>query len=366
MSIKTVEVKEGNVISAANSFLKGLLESGSVDVLLAPQVAPSKKAAFPVMISDPEKLDTNVFAPVLPVSTASILSKITMITKAGKTVGVVMRACQLRAVVELVKLNQADLENILLIGVDCLGTFPINTYARFPEDVTPTEFLLKGSGVEKYLRTACAACKNPIPLNADITIGIVGTDRSKELLIQANTEAAENLIKELPDFKKKEKREKAVKEMLEQKDKARATFIKEKSDIVGINKLGEFFDTCINCHNCMNMCPICYCKECFLDSSVFDLEADRYLSKAKNKGPFKMPPDSILFHITRMNHMILSCVQCGLCEQACPCNIPLMDLFIPVAESSQKEFKYDPGKDPSESLPLAVFREDEYEQVGEK
>ena len=78
-----------------------------------------------------------------------------------------------------------------------------------------------------------------------------------------------------------------------------------------------------------------------------------------------MPTDSLLFHVTRMNHMTLSCVQCGLCEQACPNNIPLMDIVIPVADNAQAEFKYDPGRDPEEELPLVVFREDEYQQVGE-
>jgi formate dehydrogenase subunit beta len=67
-----------------------------------------------------------------------------------------------------------------------------------------------------------------------------------------------------------------------------------------------------------------------------------------------------------MNHMILFCVQCGLCEQACPANIPLMDLFAAVAENAQATFNYSPGKDPEEEPPLVVYRENEYRQVGEK
>jgi formate dehydrogenase subunit beta len=65
-----------------------------------------------------------------------------------------------------------------------------------------------------------------------------------------------------------------------------------------------------------------------------------------------------------MNHMILSCVQCGLCEQACPGNIPLLDLLAPVAEKAQSTFNYSPGKNSDDELPLAVYREDEYENVG--
>ena len=64
--------------------------------------------------------------------------------------------------------------------------------------------------------------------------------------------------------------------------------------------------------------------------------------------------------------MILSCVECGLCEQACPNGIPLMDVLINVAEHAQKEFNYQPGKDSKEKVPMIVYKEDEFLEVGEK
>jgi formate dehydrogenase subunit beta len=99
---------------------------------------------------------------------------------------------------------------------------------------------------------------------------------------------------------------------------------------------------------------------------VFDAEAYKYLRKAEHKGLFKLPNDSLLFQLGRMNHMILSCVECGLCEQACPNNIPLMDIFIIVAENAQKEFEYHPGKDVKDKIPMIVYREDEFSEIGEK
>jgi formate dehydrogenase subunit beta len=115
----------------------------------------------------------------------------------------------------------------------------------------------------------------------------------------------------------------------------------------------------------MKACPVCYCKECLFESSVFDLEGNKYMSKAKGKGAFKTPTDSLLFHITRFNHMMLSCVQCGLCEQACPSNIPLMDIISEIADNSQGEFDYEPGKDLEDPLPMVVYREEEFQDVGE-
>ena len=39
--------------------------------------------------------------------------------------GVVLRSCEIRALVELVKFQQAKLDNALIIGVDCLGTYKV-------------------------------------------------------------------------------------------------------------------------------------------------------------------------------------------------------------------------------------------------
>jgi len=372
MSHKILKVKGGDPVESCNAMLKELLKSKKIHALLVAQETPTKKISFPVLISDPEKLNADIFAPILPVATASIVSKMTKFEAAKKPIGVVMRPCQIRAFAELVKLNQANPENIIIIGVDCLGTFPVNTYADFPENKSPTKYLIdtfakKTDDADKYLRSACRVCKDPTPTNADIVVGIYGMDAKKELLIESHTEAGKKLIEGLKlDASKEHDREKAVKSIHEHKTKNHAAFVKEKSSIKGIDALATFYDKCINCHNCMKACPICYCKECLFDSSVFDAEAYKFLRKADSKGLFKMPTDSLLFHLGRMNHMILSCVECGLCEQACPNEIPLMEVLINVADNAQKEFEYTPGKDPKEKIPMIVYRENEFTEVGEK
>jgi formate dehydrogenase subunit beta len=340
--------------------------------LLVMQEVPSKIISFPVLISNYDQLNSNVFAPVLPVSTATIISKITKVEGASKPIGVIMRSCQIRALVELAKLNQANIENIVIIGVDCLGTFPMNIYSDFPEKTTPTEFIFdsfkKKSDIVKYLRSACYTCKDPIPSNADIVIGLYGMNPKKELLIQINSEKGKKVLEgiRLEVLKDTKNREKDIKGIQEEKTKNRMDFIKDKSNIKGIEALAKFFDKCVNCHNCMKICPICYCKECLFESSVFDLELNKYIGKAEKKGLFKMPSDSILFHTTRMNHMVVSCVGCGLCEQACPSDIPLMEIITPIGENVQKEFKYAPGSDIEEKIPMVIYKEDEYQEVGEK
>ena len=373
MTQKVLKVKDNDVIGSTNDFLKHLLSSGKIQALLVPQSTPSKKVAYPVLIADPKKLHADIIAPILPVATATIISKMTKVQSPSKPIAVVMRSCQIRALIELVKLNQANLTNIIIIGVDCSGTFPMNVYAGFQEKKTPTQFILetmnkKSAEAEPYLRSACQICKDPIPTHADIVLGFYGADIEKEIVVEAHTEVGKDLIKDLALEEQQEgkNREKAIKEIREEKTKKRTMFLKEKEGVKGIGKVAEFFDKCVNCHNCRQACPICYCKECLFDSSVFDAEAYKFIRRAENKGLFKLPSDALLFQLGRMNHMILSCVECGLCEQACPNNIPLMDVFIPAAENAQKQFDYHPGKDKNEKVPMIVYREDEFLEVGEK
>ncbi|MGF3554957.1 MAG: Coenzyme F420 hydrogenase/dehydrogenase, beta subunit C-terminal domain [Thermoplasmatota archaeon] len=373
MTYKVLKIKDGDITKSINEMFKEILKSGKVKALLIPQEVPSKKMVFHVLVSNPEKLNADIITPVLASSTATIVSHMTKIKQANKPIAVVMRPCQIRALLELVKLNQANLENIVIIGVDCLGTIPIKLFSDFQKNKTPTHFLIdsfkkKNNEMDNYMRTSCLVCKEPVPNNADVTIGLFGVDIEKEILVESHTDTGKKLLEDLKletISKEGHVREKAVKEIIEEKNKKHTDFIKQKSAIKGIEALTKFFDKCINCHNCMKVCPICYCKECLFESTVFDAEAYKFLRKAENKGLFKMPTDTVLFHLGRMNHMILSCVECGLCSQACPVDIPLMEIFIPVADNAQKEFNYHPGKDPKEKIPMIVYREDEYKEVGE-
>jgi len=261
MTQKVLKVKDNDVIGTTNEFLKHLLSTGKIQALLVPQSTPSKKVAYPVLITDPKKLHADVIAPILPVATATMISKMTKVQPPSKPIGVVMRSCQIRALIELVKLNQASLTNLVIIGVDCPGTFPINIYAEFPEKTTPTQFLLeawvkKSNEAEKYLRSACQICKDPIPTNADIILGLYGADIEKEIIVEAHSEIGKDLIKEIPHEEEKEgkNREKAIKEIREEKTKKRTLFLKEREGIKGIEKVAEFFDKCVNCHNCRQAC----------------------------------------------------------------------------------------------------------------
>ena len=367
--VVTLVASEGSIVKGIQQVLKDMLEKGLVDACLVPLELPSKGNVVQSLVTSQQVLDSaNPLAPVLPVNTARIVSQITKIASSEKKVAVVARSCELRALTELAKLKQASLENIVTIGVDCFGTFKVTDYVEAVKgNASASQNYLKEAKEGKSdsrLRDACKACEYPYPLNADITIGLFGVD---EALLIANTSEGEAIVDglDLSEGKGADQRDAAIKNIVAEKIKYRdEIFAQTEKECHGLENLGVLFTPCIGCHNCRDMCPICYCKECVFDSSTFTFEADKYVGLSSRKGAIRMPTDTILFHVVRLNHMVTSCVGCGLCQDACPNEVSVFRIFRLVGSKVQPTFDYIPGQNIDDPLPLTTFKEDELEKVG--
>jgi formate dehydrogenase subunit beta len=197
-----LSVGDGGTLEAIRTFLRHLLQRKLVDALLVPLELPAGNNVAPTIVSNPDMLQTaNPLAPVMPLNSARLVSLMTTVSPSPNRLGVVLRSCELRALIELVKLKQASLENLLLIGVDCLGTYSISDYGKFvQETASPVrDFLNKfREGKEDpLLRQACQVCEYPIPMNADLVIGLVGMDFNTGILLKANTPQGEEIMEEL-------------------------------------------------------------------------------------------------------------------------------------------------------------------------
>jgi formate dehydrogenase subunit beta len=366
-----VDVQE-STLKTIQGLLRGLLEKGVVDALLVPMTMPAGSVA-PMLVSDPAALDrADPLAPVLPINAARAASQLTM-TAHKEKLGVVLRACEIRALVELVKFQQASLDNTLIAGVDCLGAYPVTAYQGAGNRQQVVEALLTGaaSGQPKpfdgmEFRAACQMCDQPLPEgdHVALTIGLVGVEPGKVYLkARKDLAAALGLTASAAPAGRKAAAQTLVASRTAARDAAFAGF---RDRVHTMDGLLQEFSTCIRCHNCMTNCPICYCRECIFRTPTFEHESQLYYQWAERKGTVRMLPDTLLFHLTRLNHMATSCVGCGVCTEACPVDIPVGTVFRTVGQKVQAIFDYHPGRSLDEAAPVQEFREDELTTMGER
>jgi formate dehydrogenase subunit beta len=366
-----ISVENNDTLGAVRGFLKRLLEAGVIDALLVPMETPAGTVT-PALVADPNLLDAaNPLAPVMGLNAARVVGKVSIREPRGR-IGAVLRPCELRALVELVKLQQASLDDLVTIGVDCLGTYDVPVYTAMCNDggVDMTALLKAAEGGELIaedeilLRDACQMCEKPHVEGADIALELFGADLAMGIPVNLSDGMGERLgMAAREDGKRRaEVVGKIVAARVGVRD-ARFANIRKQLERGGIE---EVLAACVRCHNCMTVCPICYCKTCLFKSPVFEHEPAQYMNWANRKGAYRLPADTMLFHLTRLNHMALSCIGCGMCTSACPADLPVGQVFRAVGQQVQDVFEYVPGRSVEEPLPLVTFREDEWMEVGEE
>jgi len=104
----------------------------------------------------------------------------------------------------------------------------------------------------------------------------------------------------------------------------------------------EQFGKCLKCYGCRNICPVCFCEVCTLEDQPLVKRGD-------------IPPELPAFHLTRAFHMAGRCIDCGLCEEGCPVDIPLRTLYRRVRESVKENLEYLPGEKRDAVPPLQLL-----------
>jgi len=349
------------------NFIKQALSQGCFDAVLIPARVPTGDSFAYFLIQNESFLEgASPLSPIMPVQGARAISSLTRRGKGKKRIAAIMRPCEARATIELAKLGQVDLENMILITVDCPGVIPLSDYLK---DSTKGDEIFKDASQNwnsKPMRPVCRICNKFSACGGeDIHVGTLETSSASILLIPHGAKGKDILNKlgipleeDISDWEAK------VKRLTEERRKERKqTDEALRADIEGINRLAEAFSACINCHNCMRVCPICYCQQCNFDSNKMKFTFEDYLTRAETRGSLMVPTDTLLFHIGRMLHMSLSCVSCGMCEDACPMAIPVAQIFTLVGDRNQEAFDYVPGRSVAEPLPLTTFEEREFQEV---
>jgi formate dehydrogenase subunit beta len=372
------ELRGLDVPEAIRRFLGTLLESGAVKAVLVPKHTPATNMVTQALVTDREKLDgADPLAPVQMINAAHAvreLAKEPLEQNEGK-IAAVLRPCEVRAVIELIKLKQILPDSLYLIGYDCPGVYEVMRYRERVEAFGDTEKVRvevlehfvggkerkaeAAANPEADLRAACELCTHFTADSADLSLSWIGAD-DHSLLLNVLSQKGEQLAQALQGAAGLEEvdsqpgRSKQIEAITTRRLKAQD---EEQEDLLSA------LQACIRCYNCREVCPICYCKECLLVPAKMGYSSERYLRRAQKKGQIKMPVDTVLYHLTKMNHMACSCVACGLCEQACPMEIPLGRIYNRVGRHVQALFDYVPGRSLEEELPVTTFKEEELPQV---
>jgi len=282
-----------------------------------------------------------------------------------RKIAAVLRPCEVRGVIELAKLKQILTGSLYLIGYDCPGVYDITAYldrvrAAGDANAVREKLLERFAGAEEEgLRAACRVCTHFTADSADLSLSWIGGE-DHSLLVDVSSEKGGELVQalqgtvNLEEVGERPGRNRQIEAVTKRRLKAQ---VEQQEDL-----LSEL-QRCIRCYNCREVCPICYCKECLLVPAKMGYSSERYMRRAEKKGQIKMPVDTVLYHLTKMNHMATACVACGICEQACPMDIPLGRIYSRVGRHVQALFDYVPGRSLDEELPVTTFKEEELPQA---
>ena len=375
--------EHGGVVT---SLLKFALESKNVDAVVATKARESNRYnGIPVLITEPDKIIET--AGSLHSSSPNIARLLTEYLDGASNlkIAVVVKPCDAKAVIELTKRTQINLDNLLLIGINCTGTLPsaeartmmqekfeVDPADVIGEDIEDNTLIIKlkdGSEKKEDLagleeqgygrRENCRRCETNIPVMADIACGKWGTTNKETTFIEVCSEKGSQFLQNAIENGciTVEKPSAASIDARKNKDQAAVELAKQwqEKDFSGLEKMTgdeKFnywftqFGQCIKCYGCRDACPICYCKDCML-------EPDRDFVT-----PGEIPPD-VMFPMIRITHVMDSCVNCGQCQDVCTMDIPISRLIFFLNKKVSDIFKYEPGMNVNELPPLRTFTDQE-------
>jgi formate dehydrogenase subunit beta len=381
------EIRErGATGGAVTSLLKFAVDSGIVDAVLAVKKRNGNRydGVLSLMTDPDEVIESAGTLHCAPVNVAKEVKEYLDGAK-GMRMAVTCKPCDVRAIIELAKRGQINVENVILIGLSCTGTLlPAvarsmikDEYGVNPDDVAREDIddgkliitLRDGSKKEGDLneleekgygrRENCRRCAINIPRMADIACGKWGAEGKKATFIEVCSQRGSELIEraieagaliaEPPDEEAVEEREKKEKEAIE----LGKAWEKRDLDVLRwlpyedrLRYWSRYFNRCIKCFGCRDVCPICYCQDCYLGPG-----------RGFVKGG-ESPPDMI-FPLVRLAHVGDSCVNCGQCQDVCPMEIPLTRLYHMLNRELCSMFDYVPGMNVSDYPPLTMVTDEE-------
>ncbi len=311
-------MKDGNIEQKLRSEARALLEQGKVDYIIGFEAGSLKFTTTPLITSDKDDTSRLVINPFI-VNNLSVY-----LTEVKGRVGIAVKGCDSRSIVSLIQDKQVAREDIVILGVPCLGIIDLSKVEQLVakdrdeiDDITRdgdrVVITVDGNGREfpaaEVLFDNCLGCDFPTPKEYDVLLDVFSplvTDKA------ASQEKLDKLKGMAPE--------------------QRWEFWRNE------------FDRCIRCYACRNVCPACFCQRCFVEET----EPQWLL-------PVPRWQDNLMFQAVRNIHLAGRCTDCGECERACPVNIPLRSLTREMYDIVDALFHYRAGMDKEAPPLLAAY-----------
>jgi len=300
MSTQSLDTSIYTVITEAIQIeAKRVLSEGQVSAIVGYAAARRKGSAQPIIITDAAGADKLIFTPACVNNLAVYLTKAKKeIPRTGK-VGIVVKGCDLKALIGLMGESQLKREDLHLIGIPCAGVLA--------STVQPATELTAESIASK-----CCECDAHLPTGCDYLPNVA-----------------------LPPGPQLENRYGVEIARLEALTPAgRWAYWKEQ------------FAKCIKCYACRQVCPFCFCEQCLCDRN-----------KPQMVDTTPRPAGNTAWHIVRAMHLAGRCAGCAECERVCPMDIPLNLLNRKMAIELKELFGYEAGFEVNDKGPLTTFTE---------
>lgn len=287
------------ITEAIRTEARRILSDGTVTALIGYAAGRRKGAVQPIVITTADDSDKLLF------SAASVNNLVVYLTKAKKDVpksgrvGIVVKSCDLKALVGLLGESQLKREQLYLIGVPCSGV--LASVMQPNQQLTTTSIAAK-----------CTECAELIPPGCDFV------------------PAAEP--PETP--------------ALEQRYAAEIARLETMSPAERWEYWKEQFSKCIKCYACRQVCPFCFCEQCL---------CDRNRPQMVEQTP--RPSGNTAWHLVRAMHLAGRCAGCAECERVCPMDIPLNLLNRKMAKELKELFGSEAGFTVQDKGPLNSYDE---------